>query len=844
MLLKLIAVVLSLWTTPVLAQSCGADNPNCVAPTPPPGDNSNRIATTAFVTTAIGGGGGGGASPYIITGGTVARADTNRWVDQGISAPDIGVDCTNVADSTTAIQNYVNAHPNNTHIKFPLNCHWFTTSTITLSDAVGPVFESETFKGSGGVTPIWSWKGSNSSSSSCISNFANCVYLLSFQHVEHPTVRNISFDNNGGNNCPNGYLLFDGNPSGHIGTNGRIIGNSFNNSGCAVPHKEFVAVSISPTATNNQENYDVIDNNLFCSGSAASIYSRVGVTNGTTTVTASNNPFSAGDVGKRIRISFALAIFETTISAFVSSSQVTLAVAVPFTQNPVSIIVGDSNGTGIRIGSSQNTIQHRIIKLQYTNCEYGILTAGGNVQISQPTGGGSDVGILIGGFTAQNTSIDFYASESDVIAIWAESGNVATVSITNSRFSNGSQSSSGHVNMAVSTYFAENLFNFYLPTTSNSVLINKIPVYGTVTNTGTVTGGSGYTNGTYTNVNLFPQSNSPYGVGVRATVVVAGGAVTTVTITTPGQKYQPGDVLSAPNSSIGGTGSGFSVPVTAVDTPVAALNSNPSLTSIGNHYTGGCCGTPPTWTTSGLMYFANNLSVLYPNVPPANFFGNGSTPPTSIGEGIDGVTEPGQHSFGCWNANPTCVQIIAQPGNPGGTGLTVYTANAISASGTVTGIKSVSVLDISTAFIGIRSEPTVNRVSTFQTLFEAGWDVGTSAAFGLSAMYGFRARSPGTIIAGTIANVYGHYCDKQTVTNVTTGYCIYNADIADINFFAGGVTTAPTTVGALPTCNTANKGRRMFVSDGNTANAFRGAVTGGGTNNQWITCDGTSWLQG
>jgi hypothetical protein len=31
------------------AQGCGQGNPNCVAPTPPLGDNSNRIATTAFV---------------------------------------------------------------------------------------------------------------------------------------------------------------------------------------------------------------------------------------------------------------------------------------------------------------------------------------------------------------------------------------------------------------------------------------------------------------------------------------------------------------------------------------------------------------------------------------------------------------------------------------------------------------------------------------------------------------------------------------------------------------------------------------------------------------------------
>lgn len=36
------------------AQGCGSGNPNCVAPTPPVGDSSNRIATTAFVQNPIG----------------------------------------------------------------------------------------------------------------------------------------------------------------------------------------------------------------------------------------------------------------------------------------------------------------------------------------------------------------------------------------------------------------------------------------------------------------------------------------------------------------------------------------------------------------------------------------------------------------------------------------------------------------------------------------------------------------------------------------------------------------------------------------------------------------------
>jgi hypothetical protein len=60
----------------------------------------------------------------------------------------------------------------------------------------------------------------------------------------------------------------------------------------------------------------------------------------------------------------------------------------------------------------------------------------------------------------------------------------------------------------------------------------------------TFTAGTGYTNGTYTNVALTGGS----GVGAFATVVVAGGIVTAVTITEPGQGYTVGNVLGLPSS--------------------------------------------------------------------------------------------------------------------------------------------------------------------------------------------------------------------------------------------------------------------------------------------------------
>ena len=84
---------------------------------------------------------------------------------------------------------------------------------------------------------------------------------------------------------------------------------------------------------------------------------------------------------------------------------------------------------------------------------------------------------------------------------------------------------------------------------------------------GTITGGSGYTNGTYTGVVMTLSSGSTAFTYPTATIVVSGGAVTTVTITSPGSAFKDTTtVLTAPAASIGGTGSGFSVPVATLTT--------------------------------------------------------------------------------------------------------------------------------------------------------------------------------------------------------------------------------------------------------------------------------------
>lgn len=86
-------------------------------------------------------------------------------------------------------------------------------------------------------------------------------------------------------------------------------------------------------------------------------------------------------------------------------------------------------------------------------------------------------------------------------------------------------------------------------------------IQGGVKTTGTLTPGTGYaTPGTYTNVSLTGGTGS----GAKATIIVAGGVVTSVTITTAGSAYLVGDSLSASNTNLGGSGSGFAIAVQTI----------------------------------------------------------------------------------------------------------------------------------------------------------------------------------------------------------------------------------------------------------------------------------------
>lgn len=130
---------------------------------------------------------------------------------------------------------------------------------------------------------------------------------------------------------------------------------------------------------------------------------------------------------------------------------------------------------------------------------------------------------------------------------------------------------------------------------------------------GAITGGSSYTNGSYGGVALTG------GVGINATanITVSGGVVTAVTILNPGVQYVVGDVLSADAASIGGSGSGFSVPVASI-----SINSSLAGGSVG-YFIPNTQTTKQTWQDSGQVTLNTN---------PVNLDANGCA--TVYGSGI------------------------------------------------------------------------------------------------------------------------------------------------------------------------------------------------------------------
>ena len=107
-------------------------------------------------------------------------------------------------------------------------------------------------------------------------------------------------------------------------------------------------------------------------------------------------------------------------------------------------------------------------------------------------------------------------------------------------------------------------------------------VQGQIATFGFITAGSSYTNGVYQNVPLSYATTSGYnnaGANATADIVVSGGAVTSCSLRFGGNFYVVGDILTC--TSLGSTGTGFSIPVASVSNSVGTSwlgdNYDPAL---------------------------------------------------------------------------------------------------------------------------------------------------------------------------------------------------------------------------------------------------------------------------
>lgn len=193
---------------------------------------------------------------YLVTGGTTARSDADRQVDEGMNVFDAGVDCTGGSDSTTAFQNAVNAMPDGGTLWFPVGCRMKLSSTITIRSRANVAFRSTSPGGVGscnGKVPQILWTASGGT-------------VFDFEYVDVPWIDGLSFLVSGASAYANTFLNYDrsgSNPHHKTGTAGRIYNSCFSNASNTT--SDFAAIYIAPTTGDNEEDFIVDNISVSCS---------------------------------------------------------------------------------------------------------------------------------------------------------------------------------------------------------------------------------------------------------------------------------------------------------------------------------------------------------------------------------------------------------------------------------------------------------------------------------------------------------------------------------------------------------------------------------------------------
>ena len=342
----------------------------------------------------------------------------------------------------------------------------------------------------------------------------------------------------------------------------------------------------------------------------------------------------------------------------------------------------------------------------------------------------------------------------------------------------------------------------YNTTASNLTAIGTQALNSNTTNVatlGTITGGSSYTNGTYTGVVMTLSSGSTAITYPTATIVVAGGVVTTVTLTSNGVGFKDTTtVLTAPAASIGGTGSGFSV-------PVATLASGTGNVAVG--YQAGY--TNSTGNSNTYLGYQTGYSALTATqntfVGSATGYSTTGSNNTFFGSGISTTTGTANTAVGAYGT------LINNTSGSNLVSIGFYSLNANTSGNNLVAIGREA---------GRGPSPYTNANTTGSNNTYIGYQTVGSANNNTNEMViGY-----GAVGLGSNTTVIGN--SSTTLTKVF-----------------GAIQATTYTVATLPSASTSGVGARAFVTDA-LAPVFGSAVAGSGAVPVPVYSTGSAWNVG
>ena len=308
-------------------------------------------------------------------------------------------------------------------------------------------------------------------------------------------------------------------------------------------------------------------------------------------------------------------------------------------------------------------------------------------------------------------------------------------------------------------------FNLYMDGTADNYLAGNTGIgnsativsSGPILTTTLTNGGSGYVDGTYTDVASTVVSGS--GTYALFTIVVSGGIVTTATLTWGGSTYKVGTTLTVSNTLLGGTGSGLIITIDTVDFSQLTIAS-----ATGGDIT--------LFRSDTALALGENLGTIKWNSNDLSSKASGLQ--AEIGAFGAGNVGGAYLSFFTRSATAgTSLVEAMRIGSEGGVGIgaTALTGYSLRVSKSITGgINSY----------GIMSDGTIQSDVTTSVRSFMSQPSTAATSFTLPSLYHFFAVN-GTLGAGsTITDQFGYFV-SSSFTNGTNNYAFYSSLAAGTN---------------------------------------------------------------